>query len=254
MKPPIVLLTDFGTKDYYVGVMKGVILDHCPGATIVDLCHELPPQDIRAGAYCLRASVSYFPKGAIFVAVVDPGVGSSRRVIWGRSARHQFLAPDNGVLSWIEEEILEAREVRNEKLWLPSVSATFHGRDIFAPVAGRLARGLASSLLGPKVRDMKRIPVPRPKRAGRRVRGELLWLDRFGNAVTSLGPEDAGRASRIFFRGRDLGPVRSHYAQAPQGKPLALFGSSGYLELSVRDGSFARRYRASVGDPVESRK
>jgi len=252
LKAPIVLLTDFGTRDHYVGVMKGMILAQAPGARIVDLCHEVPPQDVRAGAYLLRVSVPYFPRGSLFVAVVDPGVGSARRILWARTARQQFLAPDNGILGWLEEPVLDRREVVRRP-WMPELSATFHGRDVFAPVAARLARGLSPLRLGPRVREAACLPFPEPIRRGGGVRGEILAIDRFGNAATNLRATDIRSPARIFFFRRDLGAVRSHYAAVPQGSPVALIGSSGLLELSVRGGSFARRFGASPGDPVESR-
>lgn len=252
MNGPIVLLTDFGSADPYVGVMKGVILQSAPSAAIVDLCHEVPPQDVRTAALFLRASVPYFPKGSLFVCVVDPGVGGARQILWARTARHQFLAPDNGLLSWIEEPILERRRVANRKLWADRISSTFHGRDIIAPVAGRLARGLAPARLGPAASKTASLPWPSPRRARGRLRGELLWIDRFGNAVTNLRAGDVGARRSVVFRGRSLGPLRTHYAEGRDGTALALVGSSGFVELSVRNGDFAKRYRASLGDPVES--
>jgi S-adenosylmethionine hydrolase len=254
VKPPIVLLTDFGGQDPYVGVMKGVILAHAPGAQLVDLCHEVPPQDVRGAAFQLMVTASFFPKGTLFVAVVDPGVGSRRRILWARTARHQFLAPDNGVLSWLEdaESVLEIREVTNRKLWLPVVSSTFHGRDVFAPVAGRLHQGLEPRLLGPQVRVIVRLPFPGVTRGRGGTRGEILSFDRFGNAITNLRRGDVKNGSRITFRGRAL-PRAAHYGEAARGKPAAVIGSAGFLELSVREGDFRGRYKAKVGDPVESR-
>lgn len=252
---PIVLLTDFGLRDPFVGIMKGVILGLAPRAVIVDLCHEIAPQDVRGAALQLLASVPYFPAGTLFVAVVDPGVGSQRRLLWARGPRQQFLAPDNGVLSWVleEENLRECRAVANQKLFLPEVSATFQGRDIFAPVAARLSRGLAPRSLGPAVRDMFRIPFPAPRRSARGVRGRIMAFDRFGNALTNLRRGDIARSARLRFGGRDLGRPATHYAQARPGEAAALLGSSGFLELSVRDGDFAKKFRARVGDAVESR-
>lgn len=252
-KGPIVLLTDFGLRDHFVGVMKGVILARAPKSTIVDLSHEVPPQDLRAGALLLLASVPYFPKGSLFVCVVDPGVGSSRRILWARTDRHQYLVPDNGILSWLPEAVREWREVSNTRLFLPEVSATFHGRDIFAPVAAALARGLSSARLGPVVRDPEGLAFPGPARRGHKVRGEILAFDRFGNAVTNLGWAEARYGAKIHHKGRLLGPVRTHYGETRDGAALALFGSTGLLELSVRNGSFAKRFKARIGDKIESR-
>jgi len=249
---PIVLLSDFGHHDPYVGVMKGVILSFCPKAAIVDLGHELPPQDVTAAAFTLRVSAPYFPKGSLFVCVVDPGVGSQRRILWARTARHQFLAPDNGLLSWVQEPFIEVRSVENRRLWLPQVSATFHGRDIFAPVAGRLGAGLKPRELGPQAADFQRLPFPEPSLDRRGVRGSILMIDRFGNAITNLRPEHLAFASSVACKGRCL-PLRRHYAEAKTKEPLALIGSSGYLELSIRNGDFSRAFQARPGDQVHAR-
>ena len=252
MKGPVVLLTDFGHRDPYVGVVKGVILSLCPKAALVDLCHELPPQDVGAAAFALRAGAGYFPKGSLFVCVVDPGVGSRRRILWARTADQQFLAPDNGLLGWLKDPVIEFRSLENSGLWLPERSATFHGRDIFAPVAGRLAAGLRPERLGPRVEDVQPNPFPQPASGRTGVRGSILLVDRFGNAVTNLSLSHVACRGGIVFKGRRL-PLLHHYAEARPGEPLALIGSSGYLELSVRNGDFGRRFRARPGDPVHAR-
>lgn len=253
---PVVLLTDFGLSDPFVGVMKGVLASRRPGVEVIDLTHAVAPQDVRQAAFVLMESAAYFPSGSLFVCVVDPGVGSKRRILWARSARRQFLAPDNGLLSWAarREPLLELRAVTNRRLFLKPVSGTFHGRDVFAPVAAALAGGLEPARLGPRVRGLKRLPFPVPRRGRLRVRGEILAFDRFGNAVTNLTASELPRGSRLGHRGADLGPLRTHYAAGPEGAPAAVAGSSGFVELSVRDGSFARRARASVGDPVEAHR
>jgi S-adenosylmethionine hydrolase len=232
--------------------MKGVLLSYCPKAVVVDLCHEIPPQEVAAAAFTLRASVAYFPKGSLFVCVVDPGVGSRRRILWARTARHQFLAPDNGLLSWVETPFAEIRSVENRKSWRPQVSATFHGRDIFAPAAGRLAAGLRPSALGPTIADFRRLPLPEPRRDKRGARGEILWIDRFGNAITNIPSRQAVSCRWALCRGRRL-PLRRHYAEAEPGRPLALIGSSGFLELSIRNGDFSRACKARPGDIVHAR-
>ena len=251
MSAPIAILTDFGQHDAYVGVMKGVILSFCPAAVIVDLCHEIPPQEVTAAAFALRASAAYFPKGTVFVCVVDPGVGSQRRILWARTARHQFLAPDNGLLSWVPTPFREIRALENSKLWLSAVSATFQGRDIFAPVAGRLAAGLKPSALGPRITDFQRRPFPQPRCDKKGVRGEILVVDRFGNAATNLLPEHLKSCRYVFCKGRRL-PLRRHYAQAQPKEPLALIGSTGFLELSIRNGDFCRAFKAGPGDIVNA--
>ena len=239
MSVAIALLTDFGVEDPYAGVLKAVILSRCPCANIVDLCHGIRPQDVRQAAFALRSSAPYFPDRTLFVCVVDPGVGSSRAVLWARSRRHAFLAPDNGLLSWLgrDERLLEIRRVTNRALFLPAVSRTFHGRDVFAPVAAALAGGLAPSRLGPRTRGLLRLRPPR--------RGAVLFLDRFGNAVTNLRPTDLKGARSLEASGTSF-PLRTHYGAVRRGLPLALVGSSGFIELSVREG----RTGLKAGDPV----
>lgn len=252
MPPPVALLTDFGSRDPYVGMMKGVILSRAPAARIIDLCHEIPPQDVATAAFHLMTSAPYFPDDTLFVVVVDPGVGSDRRVLWARGERHQFLFPDNGVLGYLEtrEHLREAREVSNPELRLPKPSSTFHGRDIFSPAAGALAAGARPESLGPAAAGWKSLMLPRAERLGGRWRGRIIHIDHFGNAVTNLQAEHLRPGSRVRFGRQSLGPARRFYAEVPEGKPLALIGSSGFLELSLRGGDFARRRRARPGDPV----
>lgn len=244
-------MTDFGLEDPFVGVMKGVLLSRAPGARLVDLTHGVPPQDVRTGAFHLMASVPYFPDGTLFVAVVDPGVGSGRAVLWARTGRHRFLAPDNGLLSWVErrEPLLEVRSVTNPAFFLEPLSATFHGRDIFAPAAGALLAGAPARRLGPPLASWVRLPFPEPVRAGRTARGEVLALDRFGNAVTNLTPREAAGAAALRV-GRRRIPIARTYADAAPGRALAVLGSAGYYELAVRDGSFARSFRVGPGARV----
>ncbi|MDE2313504.1 MAG: SAM-dependent chlorinase/fluorinase [Elusimicrobia bacterium] len=250
-RPLIALLTDFGLRDSYAGVMKGVILSRCPQARLVDLCHEIPPQDLRAAALCLRQSAPYFPEGTLFVVVVDPGVGTRRRVLWAKNKRHSFLAPDNGVLSWLEDRPRIYRAVENLSLRLKPTSRTFHGRDIFAPAAAALAAGASPAILGPAVSPRARLELPAPRKLPHgRLRGQILATDRFGNAVTSV-PAAAAKGRRVFFRGQALGRVRGAYAEVRPGEALALVGSSGFLELSVREGSFAGKFSAAPGDYAE---
>lgn len=235
--------------------MKGLIQAIAPQARVIDLSHGVPAQNVRWAAWTLMVSAEYFPKGTLFVSIVDPGVGSSRRILWARSARHQFLAPDNGLLSWIEEpeRILEWRSLTQSRFWLPEVSGTFHGRDIFAPVAARLWSGLAPAELGPRVVDPVRIPFPAPRRSRGGVEGEILGFDRFGNAVTNLRRGEINGTISIFCKGKKIGRVLRNYTEAPAGGPLALFGAFGYLELSVRNGDFSRLWRARAGDRVHAR-
>ena len=184
----ITLTTDFGTRDWFVGTMKGVIASIAPRSTVVDLTHDLPPGDIRGGAFALAASHRFFPKGTIHVAVVDPGVGSRRKAIAVQTAKGVFVGPDNGVLSWAlaKEKIRAIHALENEAYFLQPVSRTFHGRDIFAPVAAHLSRGVPIQKLGPALKDFVRLdwPEPRVRRGG--FEGEVVYIDRFGNAITNL--------------------------------------------------------------------
>lgn len=240
MERTIALLTDFGSQDPFVGVMKGVIASRAPKARVIDLCHGIAPGDIPGAALALKMSVPYFPEGTLFVTVVDPGVGSQRRIVFARTKTHSFLAPDNGVLSWVDDKLIECRAVTDRSLFLSPLSGTFHGRDIFAPVAAALSKGLSPSRLGPAVGDLLKAPWPSNR---------LVSFDRFGNAVTSV-PAKGTRS--ILYKGRSYA-VRTHYASVPSGKPLAVAGSSGLVELSVRDGDFRRRFKALPGDPVHAR-
>ena len=252
---PIVLLTDFGHRDPFVGIMKGVILSRAPKATVLDLSHDIPPGDIPAAALALRQSVPYFPKSSIFVVVVDPGVGSKRRVVWGRSRKHDFLAPDNGVLTWLQNEdrITQWREVSNADLFLSIVSSTFHGRDKFSPVAASLANGLPPAKLGAKIEDPIRLAWPEPRCVRGGLEGVILSCDHFGNVVTNIPVNLAPKHAHIFHKGRDLGPLRTHYAAVPPGRALAVAGSAGLIEISTRDGDYSARTRARRGETVHVR-
>ncbi len=239
----IAFLTDFGLKDHYVGVMKGVALSICPEAILVDLTHEVAPQNIAQGAYLLGASFRYFPKGTIFVAVVDPGVGTERRGLCVVAEGRFFVGPDNGLFTLVYDRTQEfvAYELQNQTYFLPQQSATFHGRDIFAPVAAHLARGLNPSALGPQVKDPVRLPWPQVSLEPGRIRGAVIYVDRFGNLVTNISQEhlEGKSIKTVYFVGRRL-PFKHTYAEVAPGKPLALIGSDGLLEIAVSKGSAAK--------------
>lgn len=244
MKAPIIaLLTDFGFADEYVGVMKGVILKINPKANIVDICHDIPAQDIVKAAYILGASYKFFPKGTIFVAVVDPGVGSTRRIICAKVAEYYFLVPDNGVLSYVLEnqKLQSAYEVTNRRFWLDKISDTFHGRDIFAPVAAYLSKGVAPHKLGRKVSVLKTVPLTKPAVSRGSIEGQILFTDRFGNYITNI---DANMLNKIKYKkltikfGRHrLDGISRSYSEVKAGLPLAILGSRGLLEISVNKGN-----------------
>ncbi|MBI4055200.1 MAG: SAM-dependent chlorinase/fluorinase, partial [Elusimicrobia bacterium] len=251
---PIVLLTDFGTQDPYVGILKGVILRQSSKNPLIDLTHEVPPQDVSSAAYILLTSFQFFPQNTLFMVVVDPGVGTRRKILYVRTARHQFLAPDNGVLTWAlqKEDIHQILSVENKDLFLSPLSQTFHGRDIFAPVAAALAGGLPFSELGPPTALQQTLPFPQPQRHQRGWRGEVLHIDRFGNLVTNLTRQELASLSKPVLQiGRHRIHGLSHsYQETPKGKALALLGSSGFLELSLCQGNAQKNLRARRGTPV----
>ncbi len=254
----IVLLTDFGLKDPYLGILKGVIASKVPEAKIIDLSHEVSPQNVKEAAFFLRAATPYFPAGALFVCVVDPGVGSQRNILWVKTRRHQFLAPDNGVLSWIQEPILESRIVSSREWMNSDISNTFHGRDIFAPVAVELIKGKPVRLLGPKTLKKVNDPWPQPLLKPGKAEGKIIFIDRFGNCISNIEASklrvlNFKRDPEIFFRGKSVGPLRRHYAEVPKNRPLCLDSSFGLLELAVRDGSFAARFKSQIGEKIECR-
>jgi S-adenosylmethionine hydrolase len=259
-RPIVTLLTDFGQGDPFVGIMKGVILSRCPAVAIVDLCHEVPPQHILAGAFLLHTATPFFPPGTIHVAVVDPGVGSSRRALAARLGGQVFVAPDNGLLSYALEgaPVETVRVITARNLCLPEVSATFHGRDVFASVAGYLAGGLPLEQVGPELADPVRLPIPRPRvEAGVRATGEVLWIDRFGNCITTISQHVLGLLlagaqgeARVFVRDRPVGSVLTYFAEAGRGEPGALIGSTGHLELYMAQGNLAAAWGIAPGDPV----
>ncbi len=241
MKGPVVLLTDFGTRDHYVGVMKGVILSRVPEATLVDLTHEIPPQDVRAAAYELRVSYRYFPKGSVFLCVVDPGVGTERRALVIRAAGRFFVGPDNGLFTLVlkEESEAEIRAVEVERFKRPGASTTFHGRDLFAPVAAEILRGRSLSAFGPRIEDPVRISFPEPEPVPGGLRVPVLRVDRFGNLILNLSSLELSSARfRVVVEGRRV-PLVKTYAEVSEGEPLALFGSDGFLEIAVNQGSAA---------------
>jgi S-adenosylmethionine hydrolase len=244
------VLTDFGVQDTYVGQMKAALLAVAPTATLVDLTHAVPPQDVVTGAFLLWAAVEAFPSGSVHLAVVDPGVGSDRRAVAAQARRGDlFIGPDNGLLVPALERlggISGAVELREPGYWRASTpSATFHGRDIFAPVAGHLASGVPLPRLGRPVELQKPFELPQPKG----LQGEVVHIDGYGNLVTNLPADGLPERYVVSLAGRRIEP-RPHYQAVGPGELLALIGSSGLLEISVRDGSAAHTTAARRGTPV----
>ncbi|HHT9113762.1 MAG: SAM-dependent chlorinase/fluorinase [Planctomycetes bacterium] len=279
----ITLLTDFGNQDAYVGIMKGVIAGINPFANIVDICHSIPPQDISTGAYLLYTSYKYFPKKTIHVAVVDPGVGSRRDIVCVETKDCFFLVPDNGLLSFIvqEERPKSIIRVTNSKYFLPSPSNTFHGRDVFAPIAAHLSLGVKPQQLGIKINQLEQLDIPKPvpKKAGQ-VEGQIIYIDRFGNLITNITKEylikgAGGQKPEVRSKKPDafekiskekilskcnimettIGKKRivglsKTYTDATPGEPLVLTGSAGLLEVSINQGNAQRYFKVEKGSKI----
>ncbi len=240
MKPPIALLTDFGTKDVFTGVMKGVITGLAPGFPIVDLSHEVPPQNVLVGALWLHGAVHFFPPGTVFLCVVDPGVGSGRQILAAQVGDWLMVAPDNGLTSLVMERhgLKDCVSVQEPAYRLPSTSATFHGRDIMAPAAAHLAMGLPLHSLGPSLAQPVKLHYPAPLLRNGQIRGQVLYVDHFGNAVTNISGAMLPPGAELRL-GALVIKVSGTYSDVPVGAPLALVGSTGRLEISVNRGNAA---------------
>jgi S-adenosyl-L-methionine hydrolase (adenosine-forming) len=256
-KPILTLTTDFGLSDHYVGAMKGVILGICPEARIVDISHEIGAYEISEGAYVIAQAYRCFPKKTVHVVVVDPGVGTARRPILMEAGGQYFIAPDNGVLSMIySREKAKIRLISNEKYFRQPVSQTFHGRDIFSPVAAHLAAGVMPSRFGKVIEDYLRPAFQTPVRTGKRTwNGHVLKIDRFGNIVTNYHVEEFPKLEMKDFA-FGVGPeqvsvVARNYAETGVGELFAIVGSSGFYEISVGQASAAKRTGCAAGSPVE---
>jgi len=253
-RPIITLLTDFGTDDTYVGMMKGVIAAINPEANVIDLTHAIEPQDVVGAAFALGSAFAYFPEGAVHVAVVDPGVGSARKIVCMKTARHLFLAPDNGLLTLVAQRETPTLlvEVTERRYFLPQVSRTFHGRDVFAPVAARLSLGLNPTRLGPRLRDIVRLDFPQPLAEPGGWRCQVIHVDRFGNLITNLPGDKIRSHERVLIKvgRRRIHGIRHSYAEAGPGELLAVVGSSGHIEIAVNLGSAAETLRLGRGATV----
>lgn len=256
-RPCLTLTTDFGDQDGYVGAMKGAILRIHPRAILVDITHGIPPQDVRAAAFVVLSAYAAFPPGAIHLVVVDPGVGTPRRLVAARLGQWTFLAPDNGVLDLVRrrEGWRQAVAITNRRYAHAAISRTFHGRDILAPAAAYLARGLPLRRLGPSIAALHPLAWPTVRRlpdGGQR--GVVVHVDRFGNLITNLTLPAGASAGWVLRHRRDDYPVAKTYADAPRNAILALAGGSGFVELAARNGSARARLQARRGDAVELRR
>jgi len=256
-RPIIAILTDFGLSDHYVASMKGVLLGICPNATLVDISHDVPPHDVVAGALLIESCWRDFPPATVFLAVVDPGVGSTRRALAAECDGRRLVGPDNGVFGLLWQEALELRvvEVAGKHRRRTGEGRTFEGRDRFAPAAARLAEGAALETLGPPVSDPIRLSLPTVRTGRVRLHGEIIAVDRFGNLVTNLGGGQiirwAGATEvRISLGRRRIGGLVGTYSDVAPGAACALVGSTGRLEIAVREGSAAKVLRARQGGRV----
>ena len=258
MRPVIAILSDFGSRDHYAGTMKGVILGICPEATIVDVTHEIAAHDVLEGALQLAATYRYFPAGTVFLVVVDPGVGSSRRGIAAEAGDYRFVAPDNGVLTVALRETPPRKvvELSERRYARPTVTRTFEGRDRFAPAAAWIAKGTQLAALGRPVADYQRIEVPAVDGSGAVLSGMVLHVDRFGNLVTNIDRRTFEAFAkqgpiRIVAGGHPVERLVSTYAEIGQGEVCALFGSSDHLELAANADSAAEKLRLARKAVVE---
>ncbi|MYB94248.1 SAM-dependent chlorinase/fluorinase [Candidatus Poribacteria bacterium] len=257
----ITLTTDFGTSDAYVGIMKGVILGINPDVQVVDVTHAIAPQDIYAAALSIHSAHRYFPEGTIHTIVVDPSVGSDRRAVICQTDRAFFVCPDNGILTYLLHEIenadgqlINAVAIQNKAYYLPEVSNTFHGRDIFAPVAAHLSLGVPLANIGPPVEDLVQLPIPIHEVSGNTIIGQIVKIDRFGNAITNISESvlaGIGSTYEIRVGSTRLMRLNRAYAESGIGKPLAIIGSFGLLEIAINGGSAEVSLGLKWGDAVE---
>jgi len=256
-RPIIAILTDFGTSDHYVASMKGVVLGVCPDATVVDISHDVAPHDVLAGALLIESCWRDFPPGTVVLGVVDPGVGSSRRALAAEGGGLRFVGPDNGLFSlvWRDTPDLRVVEVADCRRARADSGRTFEGRDRFAPAAARLANGVALETLGPPVEQTIRLSLPTARIGRLRMDGEIIAIDRFGNLVTNLGGDQIGRWAgtagvRVSLGRRRIGEVVGTYADVAPGAACAIIGSTGRLEIAVREGNAERLLRVRRGGRV----
>ncbi len=253
----LAFLSDFGLKDPYVGIVKAVVLGINPALRIVDISHQVAPQDVMGGSFVLGSAFREFPPGTVFLAVVDPGVGSQRIGLLAVTERYTFLAPDNGLLSMVfrYSKKVTCFSIENSHYFRRPVSDTFHGRDIFAPVAAHLSLGVEPHFFGPPCPDPVRLSWPEPVIRDQYIEGEVIHIDGFGSLILNI-PADliqhrkpVSKQFKTNIKGMELS-ILSTYSDATKGNPLALIGSSGFLEIAVNQGSAAEVLDAGVGEPV----
>ena len=252
----ITMTSDFGTRDAYVGAMKGAICSILPSARIIDITHEIRPQKVLEAALLLEAAYPWYPPGTVHLVVVDPRVGTERRALAIDSGGQLFVGPDNGVLSApLGAHRVRVHEISEVSYEMPERSDTFHGRDVFAPAAGHIASGIGVDRMGPQVFDYVVLDLPKPTIAEDCISGEILRIDRFGNALSSIPrsvlQEMGPGPYEVWVAGRSFGPLRRRYHDVPEGESIALTGGDGRLEIAVNGGSAAERLGIQPGDPME---
>jgi S-adenosylmethionine hydrolase len=257
----VTLTTDFGTRDPYAGIMRGMVLTANRNARLIDITHEIPAQDILNAAFTLLRAYDFFPPGTVHVAVVDPEVGGGRKNIAVRTERYLFVGPDNGIFGMVfqREKPIEIREIQNMPFVAERVSNTFHGRDVFAPCAGYLSSGRDIADVGQELKGVIQLKYPRPNQSGNILTGEVISVDSFGNLITNISEHMyrsfVGRQSvEISFATVRLSGVHCHYSEVAPGMALALFGSSGYLEISMNSGSARDYFMTAAGSSVTVRR
>lgn len=254
MKKTIALLTDFGTRDFFVGAMKGVILSINENINIVDITHEIPPQDIRSASFTLRACYAEFPEKTIFVAVVDPGVGSDRRAILVKTEKYYFIAPDNGLLSFMfnEEQNFKVFEITNEKFFRYPVSKTFHGRDIFSPSAAHLSNGIEPNEFGNEIDDYIKFDEAKPERIFEdEMQGEIIYIDHFGNLITNLKKEELPGDFILEIGSKKIETLKTYFAEAEKSEVFMIFGGAEFLEIAACEDSAQNILKIEVGEKVK---
>ncbi len=252
MGPIITLTTDFGLADGYQAVLEGVIAGINPEARVVPISHEIEPGDIPGAWYLLKTHYCYFPPGTIHVAIIDPGVGSRRRIIAVSTDRYQFIAPDNGLVSFIsDDDIISIHTVTDRKYALADISPVFHGRDIMAPAAAYLSRGVDPSCLGRAVTKIVGLAGTLPKYGENSIAGRVVWIDRFGNIISSIRHDDLFDKAVVRVGETTIGPVRQTFSDVRRGELLAYIGSGGHLEIAVREGSAWEKFRSTDRERLE---
>jgi S-adenosyl-L-methionine hydrolase (adenosine-forming) len=252
----ITLTTDFGTKDGYVGQMKGVILGMAENSTVIDITHDIEPFQTLQAALVISELLKYFPKRTVHLVIVDPGVGGPRRGMVLKSGDQYLVGPDNGLFSLvIKEGPWEARSIENSRWFRPNPHPTFHGRDVFAPVAAHLSKGVGFDFIGPWLRDPVTLAIPEPNQSANEIAGEVIYLDRFGNLCTNIKDKSITEPTpAVVIKSLIINKISSYFGAVPIGEPVAVINSFGFLEIAVNQGNAAKLLDADVGVPVVVRR